>query len=136
MEQQRDIELKRKPTWLANGVWENKDLFFLRQSLIAIAASWDKLRPTETAKCPIEFTPEELALHAKEDENITGVGNMLKLFQDSGVLPVDGMVDPKDYEAAKINCEKFRNMFVGLAKDAEERELLSKLWPYQDQESE
>ena len=27
----------------------------------------------------------------------------------------------KDYEAAKINCEKFKDIFVGLGKDAEEK---------------
>ncbi|QVM10341.1 hypothetical protein D8B26_005001 [Coccidioides posadasii str. Silveira] len=132
---QRDIQLKRKPTWLVTGVWENSDLFFLCQSLIAIAALWDTLRPAETTKCPIDFTGVELALHAKEDEKIAGIGTMLKLFQDQGVLPVDGMVDQEDYEAAKINCQKFKDIFVALAKDEEERELFSKLWPYQDQES-
>ncbi|EEP78284.1 predicted protein [Uncinocarpus reesii 1704] len=67
---------------------------------------------------------------------MTGIGNMLKLFQDKGVLPVDGMVDPEDYEAAKANSMKFKEIFVGLAKDEEERDLFNKLWPYQDQESE
>lgn len=135
LEKQRDVHLKRNPTWLVTGAWENRDLFFLRQSLIAVAALWDRLRPDEATECPIEFTREELDLHAKEDENMTGVGSMLKLFQDQGVLPVDGMVDPEDYETAKNNCRKFKDIFVGLAKDEEEKELFSKLWPYQEQES-
>ncbi|KAM5455664.1 hypothetical protein MaudCBS49596_001565 [Microsporum audouinii] len=135
LKQLRDIQLRRNPTWLVTGVWENRDIFFLRQSLIAIAALWDRLRPDETTEVPVSFTKEELDLHAKEDENITGVGNMLKLFRDQGVLPVDGMVDPEDYETAKINCQKFKDIFIKTAKDEEERELFSKLWPYQDQES-
>ncbi|EEQ28389.1 phosphotransferase family protein [Microsporum canis CBS 113480] len=135
LKQLRDIQLRRNPTWLVTGVWENRDIFFLRQSLIAIAALWDRLRPDETTEVPVSFTKEELDLHAKEDENITGVGNMLKLFRDQGVLPVDGMVGPEDYETAKINCQKFKDIFIKTAKDEEERELFSKLWPYQDQES-
>ncbi|KLJ08587.1 hypothetical protein EMPG_15980 [Blastomyces silverae] len=136
LQRHRDIQLKRNPTWLVTGVWENRDLFFLRQSLIAIVALWDTLpHPNSTTKCPINFTRAELDLHGKEDENMTGVGNMLKLFRDKGVLPVDGMVDPEDYEAAKANSVKFKEIFVGLAKDEEERELFNKLWPYQDQES-
>ncbi|DAA74469.1 TPA_exp: Uncharacterized protein A8136_3436 [Trichophyton benhamiae CBS 112371] len=125
---------KRSPTSLVTGVWENRDLFFLRQSLIAIEALWDKLRPDETVEAPISFTRGELDLHMKEDENISGVGSMLKLFRDQGVLPDDGMVDPEDYDTAKTNCQKFKDIFIGLAKDEQERELFSKLWPYQDKE--
>ncbi|EFE31294.1 uncharacterized protein ARB_01916 [Trichophyton benhamiae CBS 112371] len=130
----RYIQRKRSPTSLVTGVWENRDLFFLRQSLIAIEALWDKLRPDETVEAPISFTRGELDLHMKEDENISGVGSMLKLFRDQGVLPDDGMVDPEDYDTAKTNCQKFKDIFIGLAKDEQERELFSKLWPYQDKE--
>ncbi|EEP82721.1 predicted protein [Uncinocarpus reesii 1704] len=136
LNQQRDINHRRRPTWLVTGVWENKDLFFLRYSLISIAALWDRLRPDEMTECPVNFTPEDLYRHTKEDENMTGIGKMLKLFRDQEVLPVDGMVDPEDIEAAKMNSQKFKDVFVGLAKDEEERELFSKLWPYQDQECE
>ncbi|OJD19318.1 hypothetical protein AJ78_00677 [Emergomyces pasteurianus Ep9510] len=134
LKDQRGVELRRDPTCLVTGVWENRQLFFLRQSLIAIAAFWDKLRPDETVESPLSFTKEELDLHAKEDENMTGVGNMLKLFRDEGVLPVDGMVDPDNYQTAMINCRKFRDVFIGSAKDEGEKELFSKLWPYQNQE--
>lgn len=132
---QTDRELQRKPTWLVTGVWENRDLFFLRQSLIEIVAQWDTIRPDEGTECPLHFTEEELALHSKEEENMDGVGQMLKLFRDQGILPVDGMVSPEDYDSARVNCEKFKAIFLNLAKDEEERELFSKLWPYQDQES-
>jgi hypothetical protein len=66
---------------------------------------------------------------------MAGVDQMLRLFQDQGVLPVEGTVIPEDYEAAKANCEKFKHAFLNSASDQKERELLSKLWPYQDQES-
>ena len=63
-----------------------------------------------------------------------GVGQMLALFRDQGVLPVDGMVESKDYETARENSRKFKDMFIGLAKDEAERELFTKIWPYQESE--
>lgn len=48
------------------------------------------------------------------------------------MLPADGMVDPKDYEIARKNSRKFKDIFIGLAKDDEEKELVTKLWPYQE----
>ncbi|OJD26231.1 hypothetical protein ACJ73_02401 [Blastomyces percursus] len=98
---------------------------------------WDMLPHfNSTTKCRINFTWAELDLHVKEGESMTRIGNMPKSFRDKGVLPVDGMVDPEDYEAAKANFAKCNEIFVGLAKDEEERELFNKLWPYQNQESE
>ncbi|KAG8207763.1 APH domain-containing protein [Trichophyton interdigitale] len=130
----RSIQRKRSPTSLVTRVWENSDLFFLRQSLITIEALWDKIQPDETVEAPVSFTRKELDLHMKEDENICGVGTMLKLFRDEGVLPEDGMVDPEDYDTAKANSRKFKDIFIGAAKNEQDRELFSKLWPYQDRE--
>lgn len=132
--QQRLIPIKRKPVWLATRVWENSDLFFLRQSLLSLAAHWDELFSDCNCPCPLKFTEEELRLHSHEEENMDGVGQLLALFRDQGVLPVDGMVDPEDFEAAKENSRKFKDVFVGLAKDEAEKELFSKLWPYQNSE--
>lgn len=63
-----------------------------------------------------------------------GVGHMLALFRDQGALPVDGMVEPKDYETACENSRRFKDIFIGLARDEAERELYTKLWPYQESE--
>lgn len=131
-------ERVRKPVWLVSGVWENRDLFFLRDSLISLVAHWDELFPIPekgTRSCPISFRESEIELHSKEEENITGVGQMLKLFRDQAILPVDGMVDPKDYETACRNMHKFREIFLSLAQDDAERDLFTHLWPYQDTES-
>ncbi|KAL1858489.1 hypothetical protein Plec18170_002688 [Paecilomyces lecythidis] len=129
----------REPIWLTSGLWENRDLFFLRRSLLAVATNWEELcrdlDQEDIPPCPIKFTEEELKAHAKEEENIDGVGHILTLFRDQGVLPADGMVDPEDYEKAKENSLKFKDVFVGLGENEEERELYSRLWPYQDQES-
>lgn len=129
---QRTIPIVRKPAWLVSGVWQNKDLFFLRQSLISLVNHWNDIRATGELPCPIEFTAEDLELHAKEEENMDGIGHMFALFRDQGVLPVDGMVDPEDFEIARENSLKFKEIFVGLAENEEERELYEKIWPYQE----
>lgn len=119
-----------KPVWIVSGAWENRDLFFLHDALMNIAADWAELFP-ETP-CPIAFSNEETELHSKEEENINGVGQMLLMFREQGVLPVDGMVVPEDYEVALTNERKFKEIFIGLAKDEEEKELVKSLWPYQE----
>ena len=82
--------------------------------------------------CPIDFSSEEIELQSKEEENINGVGRMLLLFREQAVLPVDGMVEPEDYDLASENNRKFKDTFLGLAKDEEEKELFRNLWPYQE----
>ncbi|KAJ5950640.1 Aminoglycoside phosphotransferase [Penicillium vulpinum] len=128
--QNKNIPIIRKPVWLVTGAWENRNLFFLRESLISLFAEWEELVPD--VPCPIDFTIRDVELHSKEQENINGVGNLLTLFRDEGVLPVDGMVDPKDYDTALKNSRKFKDIFIELAEDDEEKELFTKLWPYQE----
>lgn len=129
--QQKTVPILRKPVWLVTGVWENRDLFFLRDSLISIVAQWNDIFG-DSSSCPIDFSTEELELHAKEEENIKGVGEALSLFRDKGLLPAHGMVAPEDYESAIENCHKFKEVFLNSAENDTERELYNKLWPYQD----
>ncbi|CAI7566918.1 unnamed protein product [Penicillium discolor] len=68
------------------------------------------------------LTNEDVDLHSKEEENITSVGKLLTLFRDESVLPAD----------AQKNSRKFKDIFIGLAKDDEEKELFTRLWPYQE----
>ncbi|KAF1851151.1 uncharacterized protein K460DRAFT_28798 [Cucurbitaria berberidis CBS 394.84] len=128
--QRSSVPMLRKPVWLVTGVWENRDLFFLRDSLIALVARWNDIFGEDTP-CPIKFSKEELELHAKEEENMDGVGKMLSLFQDQGVLPADGMVQPEEYQTAIENCHRYREVFLNAAQNESERDLYSKLWPYQ-----
>jgi hypothetical protein len=51
------------------------------------------------------------------------------MFREQSVLPVDGIVAPEDYEVALTNERKFKEIFIGLAKDEEEKELFKNLWP-------
>ncbi|KAI9673460.1 MAG: hypothetical protein M1817_002922 [Caeruleum heppii] len=131
---QDHISIRTKPTWLVSGVWQNQDVFFLRQSLIALAQRWKEIEPN-AGSCPITFTERELELHANEDENISGVGELLKTLRDEAMLPADGMVDPADYDQARRICEKYRGIFLGLADSEAQRKLFAKIWPYQDVEN-
>jgi hypothetical protein len=97
---------------------------------MSLFAQWEELVPG--VPCPINFTIEDVELHSEEEENINGVGKMLRLFRDESVLPVDGMVDPKDYDIAQKNSRELKDTFIGLAKNDEERELFTRLWPYQE----
>ncbi|KAJ5709169.1 phosphotransferase enzyme family protein [Penicillium malachiteum] len=130
--QNRAIPMSRKPVWLVTGAWENRDLFFLRESLMELVAYWDEFFPD--SPCPIGFTREHVEMQAKENENINGVGQMLALFRDHAVLPVDGMVNPKDLAVARENCRKFKEIFVELGEDDEEKKLFRNLWTYQESE--
>lgn len=132
--QQKSIPIIRKPVWLVTRVWENRNLFFLRQSLMSLATHWADLFPNNQLPCPIKFTDEEVELHSKEEENVNGVGQILTIFRDEGVLPVDGMVERKDYEIARDNSKKFKEIFIGLAENQAERELYTKLWAYEEPE--
>jgi hypothetical protein len=127
--QQPEIPTLRKPVWLVSGAWENRDLFFLREALMNITTHWSQLFPG--IACPIEFNSEDIELHSKEEENIRGVGQILLLFREQAVLPVDGMVEPEDYDVARENNRKYKDTFIRLAKNEEEQELFKNLWPYQ-----
>ena len=84
--------------------------------------------------CPIHFTRQDVELHSKEEENINGVEQLLTLFRNQAVLPVDGMVEPQDYDTALENSRNFKETFIRLAKGDEETELFTKMWPYQEPE--
>jgi hypothetical protein len=129
---QTAVPVLRKPVWLVSRMWENQDVFFLRQSLISLANCWDEIFRSSELPCPIKFTARDLELHSKEEANMDGIGSLLALFRDQGVLPVDGMIDPDDYEIARQNSRKFKKIFIELAKNEAERELYTKLWPYQE----
>lgn len=113
------------------GVWENRDLFFLRDALITLFTQWKDIFGDDTP-CPITFTIPELELRTKEEENMDGIGSILSLSQDQGLLLADGMVKPEDYQTAIENCHKYKEVFLGVAQEEGERDLYSKLWPYQE----
>lgn len=85
--QQSSVPKLTKPVWLVTGVWENKDLFFLRHSLIALVAEWNQIFGQDTP-CPITFSKAELELHAKEEVNIDMVlGRCYPCFKTRAFYP-------------------------------------------------
>jgi hypothetical protein len=71
-------------------------------------------------------------MHARENENMDGVGQLLKMLRDEGMLPADGIVHPADYDRARNMCQEYKKIFVSLADSEEQRRLFLKIWPYQD----
>ena len=57
---------------------------------------------------------------------------MLSLLRDQGVLPADGMVKPEDYQTAVENSCKYKQIFLDAAQNQYEKDLYSKIWPYND----
>ena len=128
------LEERTAPARLAVGVWEDRDVFFLRQALISIANQWPVLC-LDSGQCPISFSEQELILHAHERENMEGVGGILKAFRDKWSLPVDGMVDPAEFHQTRSAIADFRDVFLDSADNVAERDLFAKLWPYQQSDS-
>ncbi|CZS94408.1 uncharacterized protein RCO7_10123 [Rhynchosporium graminicola] len=86
-----------------------------------------------SGKCPVSFNECELALHAAEEESMSNVGEILRLFRDRWGLPPNGMVDPTEFDQIRTAVEELRISFIESADDEAERELFAKLWPYQVQ---
>lgn len=68
------------------------------------------------------FTEQELKHHSGEAENMDGIGKLLAMFQEEGVLPADGLLQPKDYDTAIGRIRNYKDVFLRLAKDEQEGE--------------
>lgn len=126
-----NADVRTEPSRLVVNVWEDRDVFFLRQALLSIVEQWQDLCP-ESDICPVSFNEQELALHAAEEESMSNVGEILRLFRENWGLPPNGMVDPTEFDQIRTAIAELRNSFIGGADDEAERELFAKLWPYQD----
>ena len=80
----------------------------------------------------MSFNEQELALHAAEEESMSNVGEILRLFHDDWGLPPNGMVDPAEFDQVRAAVMELRDSFIDGADDEAERELFARLWPYQD----
>lgn len=126
-----NADVRTEPSRLVVNVWEDRDVFFLRRALLSIVEQWQDLCP-ESDICPVSFNEQELALHAAEEESMSNVGEILRLFRENWGLPPNGMVDPTEFDQIRTAVAELRNSFIGGADDEAERELFAKLWPYQD----
>ena len=57
----------------------------------------------QVERCPIHFTENELKLHEEELGDIDYIEQMMEVFQDEGILPADGRVDPEDLIICRIS---------------------------------
>lgn len=75
-----NADVRTEPSRLALNVWEDRDVFFFRRALLSIVEKWQDLCPGSDI-CPVSFNEQELALHAAEEESMSNVGEILKLFR-------------------------------------------------------
>lgn len=125
------LSIRTKPVSLVSGCWLRDDLFSFRHSLINVIAHWSELAPSGPS-CPAEFTDDELELHRSEMEIIEGLSTVMHQLQNENIIPLGGMVRRDDYKQAQELNRRFKRMFVDLAEDDHQRDLHSKVWPYQE----
>ncbi|KAE8152193.1 kinase-like domain-containing protein [Aspergillus avenaceus] len=123
------LTVRTDPIHLVPGCWDREDLFSLRNALIKIIARWSDIDHSEKP-CPIKFTDEELQTHQSEMELIEGISGIMHQLQDEGLIPLGGMVRQEYYEAAKKFNETFKQRFVEMAENDDQRELHRMVWPY------
>ncbi|OJJ46852.1 hypothetical protein ASPZODRAFT_15544 [Penicilliopsis zonata CBS 506.65] len=119
-----------QPMKSIGGAWSSREVFGLRSSLMEVIEHWSGIQ--SALDCPISFTKEEIKLHSEEMENRDYIEQLMEEFQNAGILPVDGIVDPEDYETLQKTSEMQKTHFLSLAENAEERDWMDKIWPYQD----
>ncbi|RFU30085.1 hypothetical protein B7463_g6233, partial [Scytalidium lignicola] len=129
--QLENADVRIEPSRLVVNVWEDRDVFFFRRALLKIVEQWQDLCP-ECGPCPVSFSEQELASHAAEEESMSNVGEILRLFRESWGLPPNGMVDPAKFNQVRTAVAELRDSFIANADDEAERELFARLWPYQD----
>ncbi|KAI9747225.1 MAG: hypothetical protein M4579_007502 [Chaenotheca gracillima] len=127
----KNISIRMKSVSLVCGAWEREDVFSFRHALIAVVANWKQIL-AESTPCPIEFSKLELELHREELELIEDLGNVMHQLQDANWIPLGGMVRPEHYEKARHANKRFKEIFISLAENEEQRVLHAKVWPYEE----
>ena len=60
-----------------------------------------------------------------------GISTVLREMQDTGLIPLGGMVRREYYERAMELNDRFNREFIDLAENERQRELHAKVWFYQ-----
>ncbi|OQE18108.1 hypothetical protein PENFLA_c022G10784 [Penicillium flavigenum] len=123
------LTVKTNPYVLVTGCWHREELFSLRNALIAVIARWGDMGYGEIP-CPVHFS-EELLKHQHEMDLLEGISTVLHELQDTGLIPLGGMVHREYYEHAMELNDYSRRLFIDLAENERHRELHVKVWPYQ-----
>jgi hypothetical protein len=118
---------------LLTGAWTRNDMFSLRHAMIDIVARWNSIVLTADL-CPIDFSEMELESHQAELENLEGFKEVLHQLEKDNHIPLGGMIPRGKYEHALYVNNTVKEMFVNLAEDESQKQLYSKIWPYQDRE--
>lgn len=126
---QQDGDVRTKPGRIVQGLWENGDVFFLRQALIKIVNEWENLCP-EAGPCPVSFDEKDMALYSHEEENRGYVGEVLTMFRNNWGLSPDGSIEASKFHEMQGKLLEMREAFVAGAGNEEDRMLADKLWPY------
>ncbi|KAI2087563.1 hypothetical protein LOZ36_002702 [Ophidiomyces ophidiicola] len=122
-----------EPLVVITGCWSAREVFRFRASLMNVVDRWGELYPS--INCPISFTEEERRIHDEELENRDHVERVMEEYQKLGILPLDGTVDPEDYDAVRKRSEEQKKLLLSVAED-DEKAWIEKVWPYQDRPKE
>lgn len=82
-------------------------------------------------RCPVHFIDAELLQHQDEMDLVEGISAILHELQDTGLIPLGGIVRREYYERAVDLNNRFKREFIDLADNERQRELYAKVWPYQ-----
>jgi hypothetical protein len=122
------LTVKTNPFVLVPGCWLRDDLFSLRNALIAVIARWSDMGYGEVP-CPIHFSEEELLQHQHEMDVVEGISTLLHELQDTGLIPLGGMVRREYYEHAMGLNDYSRRLFIDVAENERQREVHKKYGP-------
>lgn len=123
-----------QPIRSISGAWSSREVFGLRSSLLAVVNHWPELQSRD--HCPISFSEEDRKLHDEEMENRNYIERLMEEFQVAGILPLDGIIDPEDYEIVQKINQMQKEKLMSLAENEEQRGWMDKIWPYQDRPKE
>ncbi|KAJ0423313.1 kinase-like domain-containing protein [Aspergillus carlsbadensis] len=109
--------IRLEPVRLVPCCWDREDLFSLHKSLISAVAHWRDIR--------IKMEELEGEMELRE-----GLSMVLRQVETEGLIPLGGMIPRKQYENARRVSNYFKDEFLKLAEDEEQRKKYAKLWPY------
>jgi hypothetical protein len=124
----REYELLMGPMSSIFGAWDNRGIFSLRKSLLAVRKSEQIVPELE------QFSPQELQNHAKEKyarQELDLLFNMIQNVQETDQIPIDGRVPTEGFERAQKLSEIYRRQYINLA--AGDKSLVAlheKTWPF------
>jgi hypothetical protein len=129
----QEYELLIGPMSNVFGAWDNRGIFSLRESLLAVRQS-QELDIAKSIPESEQFSAEELRNHAKEKyarQELDVLFNMIQNVQETVNIPLDGRILTEDFERAQELSEIYRRQYIDLAAGNKSRIALhAKTWPF------